>query len=95
MRRILLCINWLLLLHFSLLSQNRTITGSVTDPAGEPLPGTTVSVKDSGIGTITDGNGFYSLKVPDDTKLLVFTFLRYKTMEVVVFTNTSGSTNSA
>ena len=64
--------------------QQKEITGKVTDTSGEPLPGATVMVKGTTIGTITDVDGNYSLSnVPDDATL-VFSFVGMKTQEVVV-----------
>ncbi|WP_258048943.1 TonB-dependent receptor [Hymenobacter sp. NBH84] len=43
---------------------DQTITGRVTDDQGQPLPGATVVVKGTTIGTGTDGDGRFSLVVP-------------------------------
>src|SRR5690606_39817004 len=42
-----------------------TVAGTVTDANGDPLPGVTVSVLGTTIGTATDLDGVYSLSVPD------------------------------
>src|SRR5690606_34032980 len=42
-----------------------TISGTVTDNNGEPIPGVTVSLPGTTIGTATDLNGNYSLTVPE------------------------------
>lgn len=44
--------------------QTRTVTGHVTDQEGQPLLGATICIDDSKVCTITDSEGFYSLKVP-------------------------------
>lgn len=44
--------------------QTRTVTGYVTDQEGQPLPGATICIDDSKVCTITDSEGFFSLKVP-------------------------------
>lgn len=49
---------------YSVQQAERTITGTVTDSHGEPLPGVSVSVKGTTRGTITDINGKYTLKLP-------------------------------
>lgn len=49
---------------YSVQQTERTITGTVTDSHGEPLPGVSVSVKGTTRGTITDINGKYTLKLP-------------------------------
>lgn len=64
--------------------QTRTITGKVTDTSGEPLPGATVMVKSTTIGTVTDADGNYLLSnVPDDA-ILVFSFVGMQTQEIEV-----------
>ena len=57
------------------------ITGRVTSPAGEPLPGVTVLVKGTSNGTATDANGNYSLSVTETGGTLVFSFIGYTTQE--------------
>lgn len=53
----------------------RTITGHVTDESGEPLPGVSVCIDDSKVCTITDSEGFYTLKVPASRCSLFFTYI--------------------
>src|SRR5690554_6128691 len=50
-----------------------TITGTVTDSNGDPIPGVTVSLPGTTIGTATDLDGRYSLTVPEGSTL-VFSF---------------------
>lgn len=65
-------------------TQSQPITGTVTDEEGEPIPGVTVSVKGTPIGTSTDVEGKYSLSgVPPDS-MLVFSYIGMKTLEVPV-----------
>lgn len=53
-----------------------TIEGKITDENGQPLPGVTVKVKDSGKAAVTDGNGTYKISAnPDD--VLVFSLIGY------------------
>ena len=65
-------------------SQTRTITGSVTSATeGEGvLPGVTVTVKGTTIGTITDLNGKFSLSIPQNTVALIFSYIGMKKQEV-------------
>src|SRR5690606_23581136 len=54
--------------------QSREIKGTLTDSAGNVLPGVSVKVKDQpSIGTTTDVNGRYILTVPNNA-VLVFSF---------------------
>lgn len=65
------------------------VTGRVTDAATEePMAGVQVIVKGSNIGTTTDGSGRYSLRVPAGREELTFSFLGYRSTDVVI----SGST---
>ena len=48
--------------------QQKEITGKVADSSGEPLPGATVMVKGTTIGTVTDVDGNFTLQIPSDAK---------------------------
>ncbi len=52
-------------------AQTVTVTGTVTDDTGEPLPGAFVLQRGTDNGTMTDLDGLYSLKVPADAVLSV------------------------
>ncbi len=62
----------------------KTVTGQVTDPEGESLPGVNILVKGTNVATVTDVNGKYSVKVPGDDAVLVFKFIGMKTLEQTV-----------
>lgn len=59
----------LLLLGSSVYAQNSKVTGKVSDDKGEPLSGVNVVVQGSNLGTITDGNGQFSINAPSGAKL--------------------------
>ena len=59
-----------------------TVQGKVTSPKGDPLPGVTVVLKGTSIGTSTDANGGFSLQVPDANGILVFSFIGTISKEV-------------
>jgi TonB-linked SusC/RagA family outer membrane protein len=60
-------------------NQDRTVTGTVTGADdGLPLPGVSVRVTGTQIGTQTNGNGSYSINVPTKSKTLTFSFLGFK-----------------
>jgi len=61
----------------TLLAQTKVITGTVSSAVkGEgPIPGVTVQVKGTTIGTNTDINGKYSLTVPQNATTLVFSYI--------------------
>ncbi len=62
-------------------TQQRTITGTVTDENGSPMPGVNVQVEGTSIGTITSVDGKYLLNVPNDNVILVFSFIGYNTQK--------------
>jgi TonB-linked SusC/RagA family outer membrane protein len=65
-------------------AQVRTVTGKVTNEAGEPIPGVTVVVKGTTMGTITDVDGKYSLKDVQGDGTLLFSFVGMRNQEVTV-----------
>ena len=73
----------------TLLGQDRQVTGTVVSAEnGEPLPGVTVSVKGTSLGTISGSDGSYSISVPQDGEALVFSFVGLLTQEVDLGNNT-------
>ena len=64
--------------------QQLTITGIVTDAEGSPLPGVTVSIKGVAQGTATNADGAYSLSVPDEKTVLVFSYIGFTTRDIQV-----------
>lgn len=66
----------------------RTVTGKVTDQAGEPLIGATIAVKNTKVGTITDINGAFSVQVADNNAVLSVNYTGYTSQEVAVGANT-------
>ena len=67
-----------------LFAQQRTVTGRVVDDSNAALPGASVVVKGTTIGTATDLNGNFTLQVPSDATTLVITFVGMDTKEVPV-----------
>lgn len=66
------------------LGQTLNVTGVVKDATtGEVLPGVSISIKGTTLGTETDFDGLYSIKV-DKGATLVFNYLGYQKKEVVV-----------
>jgi TonB-linked SusC/RagA family outer membrane protein len=64
--------------------QQIRLSGYVTDDTKESLPGVTVQVKGTTLGTVTNADGYYSLSnIPEDATL-VFTFIGMRTEEVLV-----------
>jgi len=74
---------FLLIGSISMTFAQMTVSGKVTDSAGEAIIGANVTVKgEAGTGTITDIEGMYSLRVPSGATTLVFSYTGYDTQEV-------------
>ncbi|WP_375586294.1 SusC/RagA family TonB-linked outer membrane protein [Cyclobacterium xiamenense] len=65
-----------------------TISGTVTDENGEPLPGATITVQGTSSGTVTDIDGNYSLVVSEEATL-VFSFIGYASKTVAIGAQTT------
>jgi TonB-dependent starch-binding outer membrane protein SusC len=74
----------LIVLSSSTLLAQRTVTGNVIDEYNEGLPGVTIQVKGTATGTATDANGNFSIEVPGNDAILVFSFIGYFAKEEVV-----------
>jgi TonB-linked SusC/RagA family outer membrane protein len=61
-----------------------TVKGRVTDNQGENLPGVSVLVKGTTTGTITDGDGTYTVTVPDPAAVLVLSYVGFLSQEIVI-----------
>jgi len=68
-----------------LYAQTKNLTGVVTSSEdGSTVPGASIMVKGTTLGTITDIDGNFTLKVPDDAKTLLVSFVGMKTIEVPI-----------
>jgi TonB-linked SusC/RagA family outer membrane protein len=81
---VFLCLSLISAGTLSLQAQGRPVTGTVTDNAGNPLPGVAIMVKGTTTGAITDLQGRFQLSLTEDTRFLVFSFVGMKTQEVAV-----------
>lgn len=73
-----------------LMAQTKEISGRVTSADdGSLIPGVSVSVKGTTLGTITDMDGVFRMKVPQDAKTLVFSFVGMTTQEVAIGAQTN------
>jgi TonB-linked SusC/RagA family outer membrane protein len=61
-----------------------TIKGTVTDNQGIPLPGVNIMLKGTTLGVTSDVQGHYSINVPDDNGVLVFSFIGFATQEIPI-----------
>lgn len=89
MRRLLTLFTVLMLSGTLAFSQNRTITGIVSDESGAPLANASVQVKDTQIGTTTSSNGGFSFSVPPNTRTLTFSSVGMEPQDVVLGSRTN------
>jgi TonB-dependent starch-binding outer membrane protein SusC len=64
--------------------QDRTVSGRITGPQGEDLPGVYVIVKGTPQGTVTDMEGKFKISVSGPNSVLIFSSIGYSTQEVTV-----------
>ncbi|WP_026463994.1 SusC/RagA family TonB-linked outer membrane protein [Adhaeribacter aquaticus] len=87
MRKILLSFLAILFVTQAI-AQNLKVTGKISEAGGDGLPGVTVLVKGTNLGTASDVDGNYTIQcAPNST--LVFSFIGYLTKEVSVGNQTS------
>jgi hypothetical protein len=66
-------------------AQSWTITGSVSDADdGSTMPGVSVVIKGTSIGTVTDIEGKFSLYIPQDATTMVFAFVEMEPLEAPI-----------
>ncbi|HPF52327.1 MAG TPA: TonB-dependent receptor [Draconibacterium sp.] len=88
MKKLLLFVVALVIGVCTIYAQAKQITGTVTSSDdGSPIPGVSVVIKGSSLGTITNADGEFSLNVPEN-EILVFSFVGMKTLEVQVTSQT-------
>ena len=85
MKRFTVLLALFVFLGMALQAQGVQITGNVSSSEdGAPLPGVSVVVKGTTVGTVTDINGKYSISVPSNATTLVFSFVGMRTQEVPI-----------
>ena len=70
------------LLFVGMAAEARVVSGTVKDQTGETIISASVVVKGTTIGTVTDFDGNYTLDVPDDAKVLIFSYIGMQTQEL-------------
>jgi TonB-dependent starch-binding outer membrane protein SusC len=66
------------------LAQQRTITGKITDEQNVVIPGVSIVVKGTDIGTITNESGGFSLKLPSNAQVLLISAIGYVSIETLL-----------
>ena len=87
--RLVLSFFFVLIMPFIALGQTKTVTGIVTDSkTGETLIGAAVKVPNTAIGTSTDADGKFSLKVPENAALEI-SYMGYNLQNIRIGNNTT------
>ena len=83
MRKFTVLLALLIFIGMQAVNAQREISGTVTSAGdGQPVPGATVVVKNTTIGTTTNVDGFFQLSVPEDTRVIVFSYVGMVSQEV-------------
>ncbi|HNQ37079.1 MAG TPA: TonB-dependent receptor [Prolixibacteraceae bacterium] len=69
-------------------AQQKSLQGKVTDNTGSPIPGATVVVKGTTVGTVTNLDGAYQLDVPASATVLTFSYIGMKSQDVTIGSQT-------
>lgn len=64
--------------------QQIRITGKIVEENGDPMPGVNVVVQGTSVGTVTDIDGNFSISVPNEESVLVFSFIGYTEQHIIV-----------
>jgi TonB-linked SusC/RagA family outer membrane protein len=84
MRKLFLTLSAFLLLLINAISQNRVITGKITDDQGNPLSNVSVTIKNTRIGTTTNSDGAFSLRAPANARTLVVSSVGFLQSEIAI-----------
>jgi len=87
MRKVLLLALGQLFLITGILAQEKTVSGKVTDEGGGAIAGASVIVKGTKIGTVTNQDGSFSLKVPATATTLTISSVSYETQNITIGNN--------
>jgi TonB-dependent starch-binding outer membrane protein SusC len=70
------------IISLEVFAQGRNVTGNVTDETGNKLPGVTVVIKGTTVGTTTNFDGKFSINVTHNSKVLVFSYIGMNEKEI-------------
>ena len=68
---------------------DKKVKGKVTDQTGVPIPGAAIIVKGTTIGVTSDNDGNFSLSLPSEAKILVFSFVGMLPQEIAIGNKTT------
>ncbi|MEO6454908.1 MAG: TonB-dependent receptor [Ginsengibacter sp.] len=88
------------LFFINVLFAQKTVSGKITDASGQPVAGSTISVRGSNVATQTNADGTFTITVPSANSRLMISSVGYEPQEiatagknsVVVSLNTTAST---
>lgn len=78
---------WMCIFLFSsgiVFAQKSTVSGKITEQNGNPLPGVSIIIKGTTVGTISTGSGTYTLNEVSKESVLVYSFVGMKSKEILV-----------
>lgn len=70
--------------YLDVADQQKEITGVVTDKLGVPLPGVSIIIKGTSIGTVTGNDGQFSLAIPNNAEILQFSFVGMRMQDLPI-----------
>ena len=71
------------------MQSDHRVSGKVTDQTGVSLPGVSVFIKGTTVGTVTDNDGKFQLNIPADAKTIAFSFIGMDSQEFAISTKTN------
>jgi len=66
------------------MAQNNTVIGNVSSVAGEIIPGVSIQIKGTNLGTVTDAKGFYKISVDGEKTILVVSSTGFTSQTIIV-----------
>ena len=85
MKKVLFSLFLIFIVYFHCAAQEQIVTGRITSPEDESgLPGVSILIKGTANGTISDLNGFYTLRGVAATDTLIYSYIGFVSQEIVV-----------
>lgn len=78
------CLLLIMLICCSALTMAQSITGNITDEAGQPLTGVTIVEKGTSNGTVSEVDGSFKISLGTSNAILIFSYLGYAAQERIV-----------
>lgn len=94
-KRILLMMGLFITLYTTSFAQTRQISGRVNDGTGSGLPGVSINIKNTALGTVTDIDGNFSLSGVNDNSILVLNYIGFLDQEIAIGNQSNLEINMA